>query len=459
LSAYPEAVVTRPSLTVPETRYAQNGDIHLAYQTLGEGPPDLLSVNAGPGSHVEHLWEEPAIARSTRRFASYGRVILFDQRGSGLSDPVGPREVPTMDQHVDDIRAVLDEVGSERAVVMGYLAGTAPAMVFAASHPERVSSLMLFGPYARLTIDDDYPIGVPSEVVDQIVQLTLSTWGKGGALPFFAPSMVDDERFKLWWGQMERLSASPGTAAALIRQWFDIDVRRVLPTIRVPTLVMVQKDQPLVTPVHARYVADHIPAAQYVEVEGRDLHFFTGDTDPIFRVIEDFLGATHDRAEPDRVLGTVLFIDIVGSTTMAAEMGDRRWRDLLESYDRLIERQLDRFRGRLIDTAGDGALSLFDSPARAISAARAIRDAVRALGIEVRAGLHTGELELREGGGVGGIAVHIGARIGALAEGGQILVSRTIKDLTAGSSIHLQSRGVQRLKGIAEPWEVLAVLD
>jgi class 3 adenylate cyclase/pimeloyl-ACP methyl ester carboxylesterase len=444
---------------IPETRYARNDDIHLAYQTIGEGPRDLLSVISGPGSHVEQMWEDPAIARATRRLARYGRVILFDQRGNGLSDPVSPRDLPTMDQHVDDIRAVLDATGSKRAVVMGYLAGTLPAMVFAASHPERVESLILFGAYARLRIDTDYEPGVPPEVVDQVVQLTLEGWGKGADLGVFAPSMVDDERFRVWWGQMERLSASPGTAAALIRQWFDADVRSVLPAIRVPTLVLTHKNQQLVTAAHARYVADHIDGARYVELDGADLHFFTGDTEPVFEAIEDFLGAGHSAGEADRMLGTVLFLDIVGSTTMATQMGDLRWRDLLEAFNGLLNRQLERYHGRLVDTAGDGALALFDSPARAIACARAMRDGVRALGIEVRAGIHTGELERRDNGGIGGIAVHIGARIGALADGGEILVSRTIKDLTAGSSVLLESRGTRTLKGIPEAWEIYAVAE
>jgi pimeloyl-ACP methyl ester carboxylesterase len=405
------------------------------------------------------MWEDPAIARSARRIASMGRLILFDQRGSGLSDPVSLTELPTMDQHVDDIRAVLDAVGSKRTVVMGYLGGTGPAMVFAATHPERVESLVLFSPYARLTFDQDYPIGIPREAVDQLIQATLATWGKGGALPVFAPSMVDDERFRTWWGQMERLSASPGTAAALIGQWFDTDVRRVLPAIRVPTLVITRRDQALITPAFTRYVADRIEGAKYLEVPGEDLHFFTGDTEPVFDAMEDFLGASHSDAEPERALGTVLFIDIVGSTETAARLGDARWRDLLESFVQLINRQLGRFRGRLIDTAGDGALALFDSPARAIAAARAIRDAVRALGLEVRSGIHTGELERRENGGIGGIAVHIGARIAAQGGASEILVSRTIKDLTAGSSVRLESRGLRQLKGVPDEWEVFAVVD
>jgi len=444
---------------IPETHYAVNGEVHLAYQTLGEGPPDIIDVIAGPGSHVEHMWEEPGIARASRRVASMGRLIFYDQRGVGLSDPVSLNELPTMDQHVDDIRAVLDAVGSSRTVIMGYLAGCAPAMVFAATHPERVQSLVLFGPYARLQVDEDYPIGFPREMVDQLIQGTLATWGKGGALPMFAPSMADDERFRIWWGQMERLSASPGTAAALIGQWFEIDVRRVLPAIRVPTLVVARKGQVLITPAHARYVAEHIPGAQYLEVDGEDLHFFTGNTQAIFDAVEDFLGASHSDEEPERALGTVLFIDIVGSTETATRLGDARWRDLLESFIQLVQRQLTRFHGRLIDTAGDGVLALFDSPARAIAAARAIRDAVRGLGLEVRSGIHTGELERRENGGIGGIAVHIGSRIASLGGAHEILVSRTIRDLTAGSSIRLDSRGVRELKGVPEPWEVFAVAD
>jgi class 3 adenylate cyclase len=447
------------SFAPPETRYARNGDVHLAYQTLGQGPPDLLSVTGSPGSHVEHFWEEPSIVRAARRFATYGRLILFDQRGSGLSDPVAPHEVPTMEQHVDDIRAILDEVRSPHAVLVSYLSGTAPAMVFAASHPERVEALILFGPYAKLTIDDDYPVGELTEAdVDQLVAATLAGWGKASALPMFAPSMVDDPAFTKWWAQMERLSASPGTAAALVRKWFDIDVRRVLPAIRVPTLVLIRRNQLLITPAHARYVADHIVGAEYVEVEGRDLHFFTGETEAAFSAIEDFLGATHERAEPERSLGTVLFTDIVGSTAMAAQIGDVRWRDLLENYNHLVQRQLQRFRGRLVDTAGDGALALFDGPAQAITCARAIRDSVRALGIQVRTGIHTGELEHRADGGIGGIAVHIGARIMAQADAGEILVSRTIKDLVTGSSTRLESRGVHELKGVPESWETFAVV-
>jgi len=441
--------------TIPETKYAANGEIHLAYQTLGTGPPDLLVVSPGPLSHIEQIWEQPTVARVLRRLASYGRLILFDQRGTGLSDPVASHEVPRLEDHVEDMRVILDEVGSKRAVVLGYAAGGAPAMMFAATHPQRVDSLILWAPYARLRIDDDYPIGVTPEMVDKLVGLTLAEWGKGAAIPAMAPSMTNDERFRAWAGQMERLAASPGTAAALVAQWHDIDIRRVLPAIRVPTLVLSLKNQPVYSPMHSRYVADHIPGARFVELEGSDL---LAETDAMFRAIENFLGASYRQSDPDRSLGTVLFTDIVGSTAIAARLGDLRWWDLLEAHDRILNRQVERYRGRLIKTSGDGALVLFDGPARAIACAEAIRDALRAIGLEVRAGLHTGELEEREDGDIGGIAVHIGARIAALAGPGEILVSRTIKDLVAGSSLRLESRGTHQLKGVPESWEVFAVM-
>jgi class 3 adenylate cyclase len=304
---------------------------------------------------------------------------------------------------------------------------------------------------------DDYPIGISEVDVERVVQSTLEGWGKGEVLARLVPSMAKDAQFRNWWAQMERLGASPGTAARFVRQWFDVDVRSLLPMIRVPTLVFGRRGRPMIPNAHVKYVAERIPGANYVELEGSDLHFSTGDTEPYFNEIEDFLGAGHQLAEPDRSLGTVLFTDIVKSTELAARMGDIRWRDIHESYIRLATRQLDRFRGRLVDTAGDGVLAIFDAPGRAIACAEAIREGVRGLGIEVRCGLHTGEIEQRDDGGVGGIAVHIGARISALAAAGEILVSRTIKDLVAGSSIRLESRGVHQLKGVPDVWEVYAV--
>src|SRR6266699_1063460 len=265
--------------TIPETKYARNGEIPLAYQTLGTGPPDLLGVSSGPLSHVEQIWEQPAVARVLRRLASYGRLVLFDQRGTGLSDPVASHQVPRLEEHVEDMRAILDEVGSKRAVLLGYAAGGAPAMMLAATHPERVESLILWTPYARLRLDDDYPIGVTSDVVDKLIGLTLAEWGKGASIPAMAPSMANDERFRAWAAQMERLAASPGTAADLIAQWHDIDVRRVLPAIRVPTLVLSLKNQPVYSPMLSRWVADHLTEDRFVELEGTD---FTAVTNVMF---------------------------------------------------------------------------------------------------------------------------------------------------------------------------------
>lgn len=443
---------------VPETKYARNGDVHLAYQTVGTGVRDLLLVSSGPGSQLEQLWEQPSVARVIRRLTAYGRLILFDQRGTGLSDPVAPHQVPSIEEQVDDMRTILDDVASKRVVVFGYVSGGAPAMAFAASYPARVESLILWAPYARLRIADDYPIGLSSSVIDGALALTLRGWGTAAAAPLLAPSLGNDLPFKAWWAQMERLAASPGTAADLAAQWSEVDVRRVLPNIQVPTLVLSPNDHPLYSAALARYVAEHISGAHYVELEGTDIQFYTGLTDSMFLALDDFLGMNHAPLDPDRSLGTVLFIDIVGSTALAAEIGDLRWRDLLEAHNRALSRQVERFGGRLIKTTGDGTLALFDGPARAIGCARAIRDADEAIGLRVRAGLHTGELEEREDGDVAGIAVHIGARIAALAGAGEVLVSRTVKDLVAGSPTRFESRGVRQLKGVPEPWEVFALV-
>jgi class 3 adenylate cyclase len=362
-----------------------------------------------------------------------------------------------MEQYVDDIRAVLDEVGAKRAVIHGYLAGCTASIVFAATYPERVQSLILMSPYARLLVDDDYPIGFPPETVDQAVQLNLQGWGKAGALQLMDPKMWADVGFRNWWARLERLAASPGTAATLIREWFNIDVRRVLPSVNVPTLVISRTGQALFNCELAKYVADHIPGAKYVELPGPEFHYFMGDTEPVFRAIEDFLGTRSTSWESERSLGTVLVADIVKSTELAARLGDARFRDLLESFRRLIVRQLERFHGRLIETAGDGVLALFDSPGRAIVCAQAVRDGVRGLGIEVHEGLHTGEVEETAAGRVDGIAVQITEAIAKLAGANEILVSRTIKDLVAGSSTQLRARGLQKLPGLDDEWELFAV--
>ena len=441
----------------PETRYARNGPVHLAYQVLGEGPVNLVGVSSGPASHVDFMWMEPSAARWLRRLASFSRLVAYDNRGVGLSDPVPGGVAPTMDEQVDDLGVILDETGCDRAVLAGNLAGCAPALVYAAAHPERVESLVLMGGYARLRQGPDYPFGVDQAQVDQIAEAVLSTWGSGADLFMTNPTMAGDENFQRWYAQIARMAASPATAAAMARQWFDVDVRAVLPTIRVPTLVIARAGNITFPAHHARYLADHIADATYVEFPGADLHLFVGDADPILDTIEEFVTGMPPLPSPDRFLGTVLFVDVVGSTQLAAGIGDSRFAELLADLVQLLRRQLTRYQGRLVDTAGDGALALFDSPARAIACAEAVRDAVRALGLQIRAGVHTGEMEHGPGGEVRGIAVHTGARVAALAGPGEVLVSRTIRDLVAGAPVRLESRGSHELKGVPGSWELFAV--
>jgi pimeloyl-ACP methyl ester carboxylesterase/class 3 adenylate cyclase len=441
----------------PETRYARNGAIHLAYQVLGSGPPNLLVIQSGPNSHVDCNWMEPSLARFIRRLASFSRLILYDNRGVGLSDPVPGSAAPTMDEQVDDIRAILDETGCQRAVLAGNWAGCAPALVFAATHPGRVESLILLGGFARLRAGAGYPQGLDQPAIDQIADAVLGTWGTGADLDLVAPTVAADDNFRRWYAQVQRMSASPATAAAMARQWTEVDVRSVLPTIRVPTLVTARADTAIFSAHLSRYLADHIAGAKYIEFPGADLFHFVGNADQVLDAIEEFVTGMRPLPSPDRFLGTVLFVDVAGSTQLAAEIGDSRFRELIDGFHQLVQRQLDRYQGRLVDTAGDGALTLFDSPARAIACAEAVRDGVRALGLQVRAGVHTGEMEHGPGGEIRGIAVHTGARVAALAGPGEILVSRTIRDLVAGAPIRLESRGVHQLKGVPGSWEVFAV--
>jgi pimeloyl-ACP methyl ester carboxylesterase len=432
----------------PETRYAKSGDVHIAYQVVGDGAIDLVLV---PGfvSHVEGWWEEPACVRFFERLASFTRLILFDKRGTGLSDRVAV--VPTLEQRMDDLRAVMKEAGSERAAVLGVSEGGAMSTLFAATYPERTSALVLYGTFA------EFCSWVPSpEHLEQFLRAIDETWGTGSSLPRFAPGAVQDERFKRWWARHERLGASPGAAIALMRMNSEIDVRHVLPTIRVPTLVLHRTGDVTVNVEAGRYQAAHIHGAKYVELPGVDHLPFVGDADSVLDEIEEFLTGVRSVPESDRVLATVLFTDIVGSTELAVRYGDRRWRDLLQAHHGLVRGELARFRGREVDTAGDGFLAIFDGPARAIRCAGSISDAVRPLGIEVRAGLHTGECEVM-GEKVGGIAVHIGARVAAIAGPSEVWVSSTVKDLVAGSGLRFTDRGAHPLKGIPGEWHLFAV--
>jgi class 3 adenylate cyclase len=436
-----------------ETRYAKSGDVYIAYQVTGSGALDLVMV---PGfvSHVELLWEHPHAARFVSRLASFCRVIRFDKRGTGLSDRVSA--IPTLEQRMDDVRAVMDAVGSDRAALLGISEGGPMCALFAATYPERTSALIMYAAMARMAWAPDHPWGRRREELEARIRGVEQAWGAGASVDLYSPSLAADEQYRKWVATWERASASPGAALALLQMNMEIDTRHVLPTIRVPTLVLHRADDRAVRVEQGRCIAERIPQARYVELAGIDHTPWAGDTDALLGEIEEFLTGVRHGPEPDRVLATVLFTDIVGATERAAEMGDARWRELITRHHALVRQQLERHRGREIDTAGDGFLATFDGPARAIRCAAAIRDAVRSLGMAIRAGLHTGECEVI-GDKLGGIAVHIGARVAALAASDEVLVSSTVRDLVAGSGLRFQDRGVHALRGLPEAWRLFAV--
>ena len=444
-------------MTTPEVRYARSGDVHIAYQVTGDGPRDLVWV---PGwvSNLQVMWEDPGYARFLRRLGSFARLILFDKRGTGLSDRVAIDQLPTMEERMDDIRAVMQAAGSERAALFGASEGGPLCALFAASYPERTEALVMFGAYARWEPDPpDYPYGVPRDVVEQFNRAAEATWGDNAhLLQIWAPTVADDVAMQARWNRYLVQAASPAAASAFTRMNAEIDIRHVLPVIRVPTLVIHRTGDRLTDVRHSRYLAENVPSARYVELPGSDHLWFVGDWEAVVEEVEEFLTGVRPGREPDRVLTTVLFTDIVGSTRRAAALGDRRWQDVLSEHDRLVREELGRFRGREVKTAGDGFLATFDGPARAIRCAREIVEAVRDLGLEIRAGLHTGEIEL-VGDDIRGIAVHIGARVSGLAEPGEVLVSSTVKDLVAGSGIEFEDRGPHELKGVPDEWRLFAV--
>jgi class 3 adenylate cyclase/esterase/lipase len=434
------------------TRYAKSGDVHIAYSVTGDGPRDLLYVPTWL-SHVEHLWDHTKVGGFFGRLASIARLILFDRRGAGLSDAA---PVPTLEEQMDDVKAVMDAAGSERADVFALMEGGAMAMLFAATHPDRVSGLALYASWARTLRSDDIPWANTLEQRKVMLDSFITKWGEASRIENLAPSMAGDTDFAEWYGKLERLAGGPGTALKAMEAMSATDVRDVLPSIRVPTLVMHRKDDPFIDPRHSEYIASRIPNAKLVMLPGNENFIGAGDTDAIIDEAEEFLTGTRHARPPDRVLATVMFTDIVDSTKQAAEMGDRSWRDLLERHDDLVRRHLGRYQGREVKTTGDGFLATFDGPARAIRCASDISEAVKALGIEIRAGLHTGECEVR-GNDVAGMAVHIGARVGAAAEAGEVLVSSTVKDLVVGSGIEFAERGTQELKGVPGEWRLFAV--
>jgi class 3 adenylate cyclase len=442
-------------VTAPDTRFARAGDASIAYNATGDGPPDVIFVPDWL-TNLEFAWEIAPSARFHERLASFSRVITFDKRGTGLSDPVPLNELPTLEEWMDDVRAVSDAVDAARPALIGGGGAGAMCMLYAATYPERVSALVLLQTCARVRRADDHPIGIPDELAEQFVSFVQQNWGTPAFVDLVAPSFSGDAHLRDNLARMGRQAASPGTATVMMRMVVDVDVRAVLPTIAVPTLVIHRTDDVVMSAGQGRYLAEHIPGAKLVELPGRDYLYFAGDHQPVLDEIQEFLTGVREQAVPDRVLLTVLFTDLADSTRRAVELGDRAWRDVLETHHALVRRQLERFRGHEVDTAGDGFFATFDGPARGIRCARAIIDAVRSLGLEVRAGLHTGECEI-VGDKVGGIAVHVGARVAAWAQPGEILVSGTVKDLVAGSGIAFTDRGSHQLKGVPDEWRLFAV--
>ncbi|HEY3017230.1 MAG TPA: adenylate/guanylate cyclase domain-containing protein [Gaiellaceae bacterium] len=438
---------------VSETRYAHSGDTSVAYQVLGRGPIDLVYV---PGflSHLEWNWQYPPIARFLERLASFSRLIVLDKRGTGLSDPV--EGLPTLEERMDDVRAVMDAVGSERAALFGVADGGPLCLLFAATYPERTSSLALYGCLAKFTQDHEYPWGWTPAGIEIYLSAGEPEWGTGVGAEHLAPSLADDERYRRWFARLLRLSASPRMALGLLRMNAEIDVRGILPSVHVPTLVLHRLGDLFVASGHGAYLAHKIPGATFVELPGEDHWPWVGDADALVAHVQEHVTGIRWAPEEDRVLTTVLFTDVVRSTEQAAALGDRRWRDVLEEHRALVRRELERFRGREVETIGDGFLATFDGPARAIRCAGAIRDALGPLGVEVRAGIHTGECEVL-GERLAGIAVHVGARVAAKAAPGEVLVSRTVRDLVAGSGIEFDDRGSQELKGIPGGQQLFAV--
>jgi len=429
-----------------ETRYALNGDLRVAYRTSREGPRDIVLV---PNwlTNCDVFPELPFVQGWVEAMTSLGRLIFFDQPGTGASDPVTPGALPIMEQWADSITAVLDDLGSHAAVLVTLVGSFATGALFAATHPSRTAALVVLEGFADTS-------GIPH--LEEAIAAVVEMWGTGEYEYVVNPDMPWNEEIRATWARYERLAASPGTVALMMPLLSEVDVRALLPTVRVPTLVLHHTDDPVIPPEWGKYIADHIPGAKYVQLPGRNINHYVEPWHPSFQEIAQFLTGHQADVADDRVLATVLFTDIVDSTRRAAEMGDRDWRALLDAHDAVVRSQLARFRGREVNTSGDGFLAMFDGPQRAIRCAMAIRDAVQALGIQVRAGLHTGECEVR-GDDIGGIGVHIGARVSALAGPNGVLVSSTLRDLVIGSGVEFEDRGSYELKGVPGEWRLFAV--
>jgi pimeloyl-ACP methyl ester carboxylesterase len=428
--------------------------VHIAYQVFGEGDLDLVVV-PGFTSHVELVWEHPPARRFLEGLGSFARVITFDRRGSGLSDPVDG--APTLEQRMDDVRAIMDAAGVERAALLGISEGVPMSIVFAATYPDRVQALVCAGGMARSTAAEDYPWALPAEaLLESGLELILPYWGQGSVLEVAAPSQADNPETRAFFGRMERMSASPAMMTSMAQMFLDIDVRDVVPSVHVPTLVIHRRYDRLVNVRQGRWLAEHLPNAKLVELPGNDHIPYYENPEKTLGEVQEFLTGTRYAPEPQRTLATVLFTDIVDSTRTAAELGDQGWREVLEGHHSAVTDALGRFDGREVKSMGDGFLATFDGPGRAINCARAILDSGEPLGIRVRAGLHTGECEVM-GDDIGGMAVNIAARVSALAGPGEVLVSRTVKDLVVGSGIEFEDRGDHTLKGVPDTWHLHAV--
>lgn len=439
--------------TPPQTRYAKSGDVNIAFQVLGSGPVDLVFV-MGWVSNIDEFWTEPSFARFLERLASFSRLIVFDKRGTGLSDRVDESNLPTLEQRMDDVRAVLDAVGSRQAALLGISEGASMCALFAATYPERTAAFLSFGGFPRMAAAPDWPWGRSEESMQLFYQAIQEGWGSQPVgLEARIPSRANDQAFRQWWTRYLTRSATPRAAAAFTRMNGQIDIRHVMPAIRVPSLIMHRTGDRTVRLEAGRFLAEKIPGAKYIEYPGEDHLPWTSEFEQVVGDIEEFLTGTRHAAEVDRVLATVMFADIVKSTERAAEIGDRKWRELLQDFYGVVRKNLGRYRGREVDTAGDGLLATFDGPARAVRCAQAINDDVPALGLAVRAGVHTGEVEII-GEKVGGIAVHIGARVAAEAAPGEVIVSSTVRDLVAGSGIRFEDRGRRALKGVPGDWHL-----
>ena len=439
-----------------ETHYAESGGVHVAYRVFGEGTRDIVVV-FGFISHLDVLWENRAPSRFFEQLSRFSRVIIFDKRGMGLSDR--PSTPPTLEETMDDVRAVMDAAGSKQAVLFGMSQGVEPSLLFATTYPERTAGLVLYGGMARSIEAPDYPWAAPlDDVLAANAEIIAPAWGTGASLDTFAPTVANDPRAREWMAKMERSAASPGMVRALYLMALDTDVRHLLPTVQVPTLVLHRRGDHAVSVHGGRWMASQIPGARFVELPGIDHQFWWGDTEAMIGEIEEFVTGVRSQPGAERVLASVLFTDIVGSTERATSVGDRRWRELLDEHDRICTHHVEVAGGSVVKTTGDGLLAVFDGPGRAVRAAQHIRDELALLDLKIRAGVHTGEIEKRDD-DVGGLGVHIAARVAAQAAAGEVMVSRTVKDLVAGSGIRFEDRGVHVLKGVPDEWQLFAVVS